>query len=201
MNRIILNTAGLVTAAMGCGSLYLGAFGSLWQPGSVEYLGWSQLWVLRPGLFLTGSAAIVVGLYLGPLYHTLAARIWRGWRQDCEWERTQDQMARDCNQWPDPDYYGWTWRDSLRSLWSRRGCFVGRHDPDALSFCRGGEDGPRGTTCTDCGSYISRDDVRPPRPESSQSLTEMLWANRDDNVFPGPWDGPTPPLTRTDKEG
>lgn len=148
--RTIYRLCGAGLLALGLPTLFTAQWGALWQPGTVEYLGWSQLYVLRPGMYATGAVATGLGLWQLWLRNTTPGMVLRRWREDVLWDRELDERYATAYA-DDPDYQRATWRDDLANLWYRRGCLIGRHDPKALEYCVGGEDGPRGTTCVDCG--------------------------------------------------
>lgn len=158
MRHIVTVVAGTALAAFGGYDFYLGLYGELWQS---PYLGWPELYVLRPFMIGGGVLAAAAGLYMGPLYRSRAARIWRDWRLTCAWEREQDRsLGKDeyaAMVLGDAENWQWSWRDSLRDLWSRRGCLWGAHNPDAEGTYLGGEDSPRrGVFCTDCGTFLRK---------------------------------------------
>lgn len=160
--KTIFKLCGAAMLALGLPSLYLAHWGALWQPGIVEYLGWSQKLILRPGLYVCGVVASWLGLWHLWLRWTTAGRVWLQWREDCEYERCIDTVV-------DYDGHLWGssigWRDDFRALWAVLPCMAGRHGQ--TYYCKGGEEGPRGAHCTRCGIGVPTPDVyrKTPREE------------------------------------
>lgn len=165
-HRTILNVLG-TASAIGCAACgYAAVFGSLWAANTDAF----QLYVLRPTMFLLGTVGTVVCLYFGPLYRTRAARVWRSWRENCEYERLMD----DTYGWP-PEMHRTNWLDDLRHLrYLATRCMVGRHEPSAVFQCPGGEEGPRGAYCADCGLRVGPYQ----RPTLDQSVRN-IWDGKE----------------------
>jgi hypothetical protein len=174
-NKTIFRLCGAGLLALGLPTLFTAQWGVLWQPGTAEYLGWGQLYILRPGMYLTGAVATAFGLWMLWLRWTIAGRVLRGWVEDVRHDRALDEQYG-----ADPDWLPRRWQDDLRALWWRRGCMVGRHDPRALWHSDGGEDGPRGTTCGDCGVRISLENVTAPLIPVTLERRPWSSANMDD---------------------
>jgi len=165
MLNIMYKALGLFFIVFGAFNLYSGIWGSMWHdPDYAPYLGYLQWYVLRPCLLVTG----VAGLFLLGPWLLIPDR----WRQIVfvNWDWVMEDREMDL-QYPDvwTDYglrvprYPWYLWEFIKSLWIARTCFIGRHPQWALTYCRGGEDGPRGTTCICCDERISIDNVTPRR--------------------------------------
>lgn len=204
MLRNLWRVAWAALAVNGAFMLWLGRYGSLWEPENAQYLGWLQLYVLRSGLFIVGAATLVAGLWFAWLAYTLPGRVVRGWADDVWHDRQLDrEMAGD------PEWVNRRWQDDLAGLWYRRRCMVGRHAPTALYYCRGGEEGPRGCHCEDCGLSVPLRTLPPELAEDLKqhgharlhghlSLTDALTPEEHDNVVYAPFgrdlDGGPDPL-------
>jgi hypothetical protein len=156
--KTLFRLCGGFLLALGVPTLLVAQWGSLWQPGTVEYLGWLQLYVLRPMMYGVGTVATGLGLWHLWIRWTTFGYVLRSWAEACQWERDMDrlyaaQLA--------PEGYGRRgFGADLHHLWYLvTHCAIGSHDPNALWYSDGGEDGPRGTTCGDCGVRISLQNV------------------------------------------
>jgi hypothetical protein len=66
-------------AVQGAGMIWLARYGALWQYND---LGWFQPLVLRPGMYVTGAAAVVYGAWHAWLAYTTPGRVLRAWTDD-----------------------------------------------------------------------------------------------------------------------
>lgn len=168
MKNALVKLAGLILLIVGLFNIYSGIFGRMWHdPDFAPYLGWLQWYVLRPALLISGPLGALCGAWL-----LLPVR----------WRRTVLLVVGDeiDDEVYDAKFWDATWATTglrkstawnrlpriARHLWGIRACFVGRHPADSLWFCRGGEDGMRGTVCCDCGERLSRDNIVPKQDRS-----------------------------------
>lgn len=202
----IYKIAGLFFLIAGPINFYLGVWGEMYtNPEFADYLGYLQLYVLRP-LLIISIFAVPYGIWL------LMPAVWR-WMLGNLYECALEDEYMDRDHWhqladeervlPKATCWNRPWR-MLQMVWYARRCFIGRHPEDALWYSDGGEDGPRGTTCADCGRTVSLDDVTRlttsepdiPLPDRGPRAGDtVLW---DIPVQPDPF---RPFPDRCDKEG
>lgn len=149
--RNTLRAMGAFTIIIGGADLWLAHYGSLWQSPMVEYLGWSQLYVLRPALYLFGLAGVLVGFHYLWFRWTNAGYVLREWLAAVQYDRELDEQF--IAAFGEDAVTRATWRDELAGLWALRYCLIGQHSHTWYSD--GGEDGPRGTYCGCCDAYVS----------------------------------------------
>lgn len=203
MRRIIDIVAGLFFLVVGPINFYLGVWGEMYtNPEFYDYLGYLQLYVLRP-LLIVSIFCLPLGLWLlaPPVWRWMLGNLWEALEHE-EWMDGMyyDDLCEETKKYGAPRATLWNRpRRMLSLIWYARWCFLGRHPEDELWYSDGGEDGPRGTTCGRCDRKISLDDVTPQPDRGPRRGDFVVWDNEPLTHVSGDPFRPWPP--RCDKEG
>jgi len=172
--KTLFRLCGVVQLAVGLPTLYVAEWGVLWRYYDVTHF---NSYVLRPGMWAIGTVATLIGLWHLWMRWTTFGRVLVSWAEACKWERDMDKLWG--AQLPPDEFQPRTLAADLHYLWYLvTHCGIGRHDPNAFSYSNGGEDGPRGTVCCDCGLYISRRNLQLPHvpvPEDVMRAIEAMY--------------------------
>lgn len=171
MHRI---TGGLMLS-VGLPALWLARWGVLWEPQYRGDLDGLERYLLHPGLYLCGAVATALGVWHLWMRSTTFGKVLRSWAEACRWERYMDDLYAAQMPAEENEAFRRTLGEDFHYLWYLlTHCAIGRHDPNSRSYNNGGEDGPRGTQCCDCGLYLSREDItRPHVPLSEEDIARM----------------------------
>lgn len=160
-DKTLMRISGAISLTVGVSALLLARWGVLWSVEYRPFVNDMQLYVMRPAMYLFGAGSTLLGLWHLWIRWTTFGYVLGSWAEACRWERTMDKLYASEALAGEPIQTR-TIAADLHYLWYLlTHCAIGRHDPNALSYCKGGEDGPRGTQCCDCGIMVSGQNVQP----------------------------------------